>query len=195
MLETFVTKGPLLAFTPISKNIQIKIIKIGVKYLPSISITEVDLKENKNTKIKYIIEKIIKLLKLNISKLTAQVLGIAIKGPKHANINILNIYSSINDVESGLSKIEGYINDKFDGVDKNDEVLFKVAMTYLDNKNYPIALKYFRMVNEKKIEDEKLKRIKGGFSVWAFVGITAIVAFLVGVVEGYTNPKGCEVNN
>ena len=46
MLETFVTKGPLLAFTPISKNIQIKIIKIGVKYLPSISITEVDLKEN-----------------------------------------------------------------------------------------------------------------------------------------------------
>ena len=50
MLETFVTKGLLLAFTPISKNIQIKIIKIGVKYLPSISITEVDLKENKNTK-------------------------------------------------------------------------------------------------------------------------------------------------
>ena len=70
-------------------------------------------------------------------------------------INILNIYSSINDVESGLSKIEGYINDKFDGVDKNDDVLFKVAMTYLDNKNYPIALKYFRMVNEKKIEDAK----------------------------------------
>ena len=58
-------------------------------------------------------------------------------------------------MESGLSKIEGYINDKFDGVDKNDEVLFKVAMTYLDNKNYPIALKYFRMVNEKKIEDAK----------------------------------------
>lgn len=72
-----------------------------------------------------------------------------------AYINILNIYSSINDVESGLSKIEGYINDKFDGVDKNDEVLFKVAMTYLDNKNYPIALKYFRMVNEKKIKDAK----------------------------------------
>ena len=72
-----------------------------------------------------------------------------------AYINILNIYSSINDVESGLSKIEGYINDKFDGVDKNDEVLFKVAMTYLDNTNYPIALKYFRMVNEKKIEDAK----------------------------------------
>ena len=98
MLETFVTKGPLLAFTPISKNMQIKIIKIGVKYLPSISITEVDLKENKNTKIKYIIEKIIKLLKLNISKLTAQVLGIAIKGPKHANINILNIFEGISPI-------------------------------------------------------------------------------------------------
>ena len=98
MLETFVTKGPLLAFTPISKNIQIKIIKIGVKYLPSISITEVDLKENKNTKIKYVIEKIIKLLKLNISKLTAQVLGIAIKGSKHANINILNIFEGISPI-------------------------------------------------------------------------------------------------
>ena len=47
----------------------------------------------------------------------------------------------------------------------------------------------------QKIEDDKLKIIKCGFSVCAFVGITAIVAFLVGVVEGYTNPKGCEVNN
>ena len=42
---------------------------------------------------------------------------------------------------------------------------------------------------------KKSERIKGGFSVWAFVGIIAIVAFLVGVVEGYTNPKGCAVNN
>ena len=41
----------------------------------------------------------------------------------------------------------------------------------------------------QKIEDEKLKRIKGGFSVWAFVGITAIVAFLVGVVEGQIKLK------
>ena len=72
-----------------------------------------------------------------------------------AYINILNIYSSINDSENGLAKVEGYINDKFDDVHKNDEVLFKVAMTYLDNKNYPIALKYFRMINEKKIEDAK----------------------------------------
>lgn len=47
----------------------------------------------------------------------------------------------------------------------------------------------------QKIEDDKLKRIKGGFSVWTFVGITAIIAFLVGVIEGYTNPKGCEVKN
>ena len=47
----------------------------------------------------------------------------------------------------------------------------------------------------QKREDEKLQRIKRGFSVWAIVGITAIVAFLVGGVEGYTNPKGCEVNN
>lgn len=44
----------------------------------------------------------------------------------------------------------------------------------------------------KKIDETKQKKIKGGFSVWAFVGITAIVAFLVGVIEGYTNPKNCD---
>lgn len=34
-------------------------------------------------------------------------------------------------------------------------MLFKVAMTYLNNKNYPIALKYFKQVSEKKIPDAK----------------------------------------
>ena len=47
----------------------------------------------------------------------------------------------------------------------------------------------------QKIEDEKLKRIKGGFSVWAFVGITAIVAFLVGVVEGQIKLKWQKLKN
>ena len=47
----------------------------------------------------------------------------------------------------------------------------------------------------QKIKEDKLKRIKGGFSVWTFVGITAVVAFLVGVVEGYINPKNCGGNN
>ena len=44
----------------------------------------------------------------------------------------------------------------------------------------------------KEITEEKQKKIKGGFSVWAFVGITALVDFLVGVIEGYTNPRICD---
>ena len=44
----------------------------------------------------------------------------------------------------------------------------------------------------KQIDENKQKQIKGGFSVWAFVGITALVAFLVGVIEGYTNPRICD---
>lgn len=74
---------------------------------------------------------------------------------EEAYTKILNIYSNMGNISDGIEKVEGYINDKYDGVNKNNEVLFKLAMTYLDNKNYPMALKYFRMVNEKKIEDAK----------------------------------------
>ena len=74
---------------------------------------------------------------------------------EEAYIKILNIYSNMGNISDGIEKVEGYINDKYAGVNKNNEVLFKLAMTYLDTKNYPMALKYFRMVNEKKIEDAK----------------------------------------
>lgn len=70
-----------------------------------------------------------------------------------AYINLINIYINRKEVEAGLAKVEGYINDKYGDVNKNDEVLFKVAMTYLDTKNYPLALKYFQMVDVKKIPD------------------------------------------
>lgn len=44
----------------------------------------------------------------------------------------------------------------------------------------------------KQIDENKQRKIKGGFSVWTFAGITALIAFLVGVIEGYTNPKICD---
>ena len=72
-----------------------------------------------------------------------------------AYIKIINIYSNMGNVTDGIEKVEGYINDKYAGVNKNNEVLFKVGMTYLDTKNYPMALKYFNMVDEKKIADAK----------------------------------------
>lgn len=45
----------------------------------------------------------------------------------------------------------------------------------------------------KKIEDDKLEKISGGGIHWAAIGlgIAAIVVFLSGVIEGYTNPGSC----
>lgn len=70
-----------------------------------------------------------------------------------AYITILDLYINMEDANTGISKIEGYINDKYGNVNKNNEVLFKLAITYLDNKNYPLALKYFSQVNKSKIPD------------------------------------------
>lgn len=68
---------------------------------------------------------------------------------------LLDVYSAMGDIEAGLNAVESYINDKYGNVHKNDDVLFKVAMTYLNNKNYPMALKYFNQVDTKRIPDAK----------------------------------------
>lgn len=72
-----------------------------------------------------------------------------------AYVNLLDIYIDMGDTNTGLSKVESYINGKYKNINEDNTVLFKVAMTYLNNKNYPIALKYFKQVNEKKIPDAK----------------------------------------
>ena len=41
------------------------------------------------------------------------------------------------------------------------------------------------------ISNQELKKIKGGFSVWAVLGIAAIISFLAGVISGYVNPQEC----
>lgn len=75
-----------------------------------------------------------------------------------AYINILDIYISMDNAKEGLTKIEGYINDEYGNVNKNNQVLFKVGMTYLDLKNYPIALKYFQQVDSRRIPEVKYYR-------------------------------------
>jgi serine/threonine protein kinase len=73
-----------------------------------------------------------------------------------AYINLLNIYIRRDETDSGLAKIEAYINDKYGNVHKNDEVLFKVGMTYFDIKSdYVSALRYFDMVDTEEIPDAK----------------------------------------
>ena len=44
----------------------------------------------------------------------------------------------------------------------------------------------------KKINEFELKRIKGGFSIWAFISIIVFLAFGVGTVDGYVKTGICE---
>ncbi len=44
----------------------------------------------------------------------------------------------------------------------------------------------------KEMNRQQLESVKGGFSVWAGLVITAIVIFVVGIVDGFVHPKECE---
>lgn len=73
-----------------------------------------------------------------------------------AYINLLDLYISRNETDAGLAKIETYIQDEYGKVHENDRVLFKVGMTYFDEKrNYVSALRFFQRVNTEKIPDAK----------------------------------------
>ena len=43
----------------------------------------------------------------------------------------------------------------------------------------------------KKIKDQDLVTIKGGFSGWVVAGISIIVTFVAGVIDGIARPKKC----
>lgn len=43
----------------------------------------------------------------------------------------------------------------------------------------------------KKLDDGKLQKIQGGFSVTTLVVGSLIIAFIVGVIDGFVNPKAC----
>ncbi len=44
----------------------------------------------------------------------------------------------------------------------------------------------------KRINDKKLKEIKGGASFWAITGIVvAAITFIAGVLDGYVRPSKC----
>ena len=42
-----------------------------------------------------------------------------------------------------------------------------------------------------KISDSELSKINGGFSGWAIAGISLLVTFLAGVIDGIARPKKC----
>ncbi len=44
----------------------------------------------------------------------------------------------------------------------------------------------------KKINDLELKKVQGGFSGWALAGISLLVTFVAGVIDGIARPKKCQ---
>lgn len=52
------------------------------------------------------------------------------------------------------------------------------------------------MIIIERISDERLEKISGGAVEWLGIGVAvaAILIFLSGILEGYTNPGRCDVN-
>ena len=44
----------------------------------------------------------------------------------------------------------------------------------------------------KKINDENLNNINGGMSGWAIAGISLLVTFVAGVIDGIARPRACK---
>ncbi|MFJ5762910.1 protein kinase [Neobacillus sp. NPDC093182] len=76
------------------------------------------------------------------------------KSRAEAYINLLGLYSNRNETDTGLAKIEAYIEDEYGDIHENNEVRFKMGMTYFDIKrNYSEALKHFNQVDPEEIPD------------------------------------------
>ncbi|MFF2448940.1 protein kinase [Neobacillus sp. NPDC058068] len=64
--------------------------------------------------------------------------------------NLLDIYIRRGEADKGLSNLERYIDEGYGNVDRNNEVLFKVGMTYFDvEKDYFRAREFFNKVEVK----------------------------------------------
>lgn len=73
-----------------------------------------------------------------------------------AYINLIDIYINRDETNVGLAKVQAYMNDKYGNTHRNNDLLFKMGMTYFDiNRDYQSALKYFRQVDEEKEEAVK----------------------------------------
>lgn len=43
----------------------------------------------------------------------------------------------------------------------------------------------------KRLSNNELKRLKGGFSAWVGLGIAGAIVFLAGIIDGFTRPLTC----
>lgn len=82
------------------------------------------------------------------------------KNRADAYVRLLNFYVNSDNTETGLANIESYIEEGYGGIDKNDEVLFQVGMTYFDNlRDYKKAEQYFTKIDQEELPDAKYYEI------------------------------------
>lgn len=43
----------------------------------------------------------------------------------------------------------------------------------------------------KTVNDTELAKVNGGFSGWAIAGISLVVTFVAGIIDGIARPKKC----
>ena len=48
------------------------------------------------------------------------------------------------------------------------------------------------MIDIECVNNNDLKKITGGISALGMIGIAALIIFISGVIEGITNPGGCD---
>ncbi len=69
-----------------------------------------------------------------------------------AYLDLLDLYINyMNDAETGLSRVTYYIDQQYDSIDKDQELLLTVAMDYFDVlKDYKSSAYYFNMLDQKE---------------------------------------------
>ncbi len=74
--------------------------------------------------------------------------------------------STVLELETGLNTVANRIKAGHDSVDKNDQVLYKLAITYFDELgDYKLASKYFNMIDPKDKDYGELAQYYGSVSL------------------------------
>ncbi len=65
----------------------------------------------------------------------------------------------VSPTREGLNRVENFVNSGHGGVDQNNDVLFKIALTYFsEERDYRSALRYFTRIDESEIEEVRYYR-------------------------------------
>lgn len=73
-----------------------------------------------------------------------------------AYMSLLDVYITHGEVDAGLAKLESYLLDHYGDIHKNNDVLFKMGMTYFNlKKDYVSAFQYFQRVDDQIIPAAK----------------------------------------